>query len=116
MAFNKKRIRKHLAIESLKNMPPPFSGELMKCIVCDVVELSDPTIEKGWRCIELDKSDRYYVCASCLPAPNLHSNGWKGFYLSVFHHIFSKTPGIKPPKSVLVWRENLGIIVDRKLN
>src|ERR1043165_5395995 len=46
----------------------PFTGELMRCVLCQLEELSDPECSKGWLCWVLDGRDHFYICAGCQPA------------------------------------------------
>ena len=38
-----------------------FQGEKMTCVVCGTTQWSDPAVETGWDCVEVDGVG-YYVC------------------------------------------------------
>lgn len=44
----------------------PFAGQLMRCIVCDRQQQSDPTVESEWRCIQIE-NDLFYACPNEFP-------------------------------------------------
>jgi hypothetical protein len=44
----------------------PFHGEEMTCVLCERAEISDPSVESGWRSIDLDES-RFYICPDEFP-------------------------------------------------
>jgi hypothetical protein len=46
--------------------PLPFQGELMRCVLCDRSERSDPAVETQWRALDID--DRiFYACPDEFP-------------------------------------------------
>jgi len=44
----------------------PFQGEKMACVLCARAEISDPSVESGWRSIDLDDA-RFYICPDEFP-------------------------------------------------
>lgn len=48
--------------------PPPavFQNELMKCVMCAKELQADPDVESNWTCLEINQSEKYYVCPECL--------------------------------------------------
>lgn len=112
----RRRGAKELLRESLKRMPPPFQGEEMTCIVCGSVENSEAQTSKGWRCIELNSTDRYYVCPKELPDDRAPAAVRSDAFVSWFRSIVAKTPSYKPASSVLYWRESEGQVMNEHLN
>lgn len=47
-------------------VPEVFMGTMMKCVMCDKEQQSDPNIESNWTCFEIDSDSRYYCCPDCL--------------------------------------------------
>jgi len=47
-------------------MSKVFQGERMTCVMCGRSRMSDPKVESGWTCIEIDKR-LFYVCPVCFP-------------------------------------------------
>lgn len=49
------------------NIEPPkfFQGEIMKCVMCEREEKSDPSVNSEWTVLELDGVP-YYCCPDCL--------------------------------------------------
>ena len=102
--------------ESLRRLAPPFQGELMECVVCGGKEQSQANVSKGWRCIDLDSRDRYYVCPKELPADDAPPWMWTDAFIGWFSVIVEKTPGYKPASSFLYWRETRGEVTNAHLN
>jgi hypothetical protein len=112
----KRKMRRRLLRESLERMPPPFQGEMMECVVCGASEQSMANRSMGWRCVELNSKDRYYVCPKELPADGSPGPVWRDAFLRWFKLIAEKTPGYKPARSVLYWREAEGKVTNAHLN
>ncbi|MEW6737501.1 MAG: hypothetical protein AB1489_39835 [Acidobacteriota bacterium] len=83
----------------------------MKCIVCGTVAQSEPHVSKGWRCIELDGKSRYYACPGELPLEGSDSNIWREAYIKIFQNIMQKTPGFRPVREIVLYREREGQII-----
>lgn len=77
----------------------------MACVRCDERATSDPQHSLGWRCIELDRRDRHYVCAMCLPPAGAPQKVWADFYVETFKVIVERTPNYRPANDVIFWRE-----------
>jgi hypothetical protein len=112
----KREAQRSLLRESLDTLPPPFTGEQMMCIVCGIVETSESNVSKGWRCIELDRQARYYICPREMPTEPASTNQWSDAYVRAFHHIVQKTPGYKPANSILIWIERGGQVTSARFN
>lgn len=69
-----------------ENYQPRFTGEMMKCIMCGQEQQSDPDVESGWTCVEMDGSF-FYVCPREIPKPGLR---YKERYTAAWERIFRR--------------------------
>jgi hypothetical protein len=61
-----------------------FQGEMMTCVMCGKEEKSDPKVESGWTCVEVDGKG-YYVCPAEIPV-----DGIKQQYEIAYRKILTK--------------------------
>lgn len=56
-----------------------FTGQLMKCVVCNKQLRSHPEVETQWRCVEID-GRRFYACPREFPKDNKGKEAFQQAY------------------------------------
>lgn len=64
----------------------PFQGELMICCMCGQQLKSDPLVESGWSCIQVDDKP-YYICPGELPTGPASVSEYKNAYKRIMSKI-----------------------------